>query len=868
MLSFFQRDISRPARLLRVTLIGLLCGVYSLAAGAASVSREDASEFQGNSYEAAAHLTRALIAQQKKFEKAHGLDKEAQQDWLLALAEKRHTALSELMESDSAEIFRVAIPDDRRTGMPEEVQALLLRKMEVSGALEILLVDFEDGSHQVNYSLKTAADERFTLHLKEKPAQKISGIQVMANGLFLSPQNPESDGDIALQSTDSLLTLEAGGSGTGSGQAALPYTLGEQRALVILVNFQDQSSNRPWTKDEINQAVFGDVSEFFQENSFGQTWLAGDVAGWFTLPLNSTDPCDHYAISNHARQFAASTGYDLSGYQRLVYIFPQNSCGWAGLGTVGGYNTNAWINGTPSTYYLGHELGHNYGLYHSQALDCSVGSIEGSCFSITYGDKFDAMGSPNHGHFNAYQKERLGWFEGAPNATLTTVDSSGVYSLGNYEFPSTLQSAALKILKEVNSTTGERTWYYIEPRQDVGFDSFVSSNNVLNGLIIHTGSELDVDSSFILDMTPGSSTWFDFDDPALPTSAHYADANAGITIFNEWTNENGASVSITLDETAPPPPTCTHLDPLISISPGEAQWASAASAVVYAIEITNSDDSICGYATFSLSANPPVGWNVAFDQNSVNLPPGEAAAVNLTVTSSSSAEDGFYDISISASGNGLNSVAVATYVVDNPVTNTVPVAAADSASTEAGIAVEIAVLANDFDSDDDTLTITSVSGGGSTVINASNTITYYPAEGFSGNDSFSYSISDGRGGTDSAAVNIIVAAALNTDPVAIDDLASTVKGQPVVINVMANDSDADGDNLSILSFSQASKGTVSINDDDTLIYTPAKNFKNSDSFSYTITDGKSSTTATVTVQTASDGGGGSSGGGRGNGKKK
>jgi hypothetical protein len=93
----------------------------------------------------------------------------------------------------------------------------------------------------------------------------------------------------------------------------------------------------------------------------------------------------------------------------------------------------------------------------------------------------------------------------------------------------------------------------------------------------------------------------------------------------------------------------------------------------------------------------------------------------------------------------------------------------------------------------------------------------------------------------------------------------------VSIAVLANDSDPDGDALSIVAFTQGSKGKVSLGSNGTLIYSPAKSFKSSDQFSYTISDGKSSASATVSIDllaTSSDsnGGGGKSGGGKGNGK--
>jgi len=90
--------------------------------------------------------------------------------------------------------------------------------------------------------------------------------------------------------------------------------------------------------------------------------------------------------------------------------------------------------------------------------------------------------------------------------------------------------------------------------------------------------------------------------------------------------------------------------------------------------------------------------------------------------------------------------------------NTPPVAVNDVTSTYVNTAVTIDVLTNDSDPDGDALTVTNATdpANGQVVVNADNTITYTPDPDFNGSDSFSYSISDGNGGTDSANVYISI----------------------------------------------------------------------------------------------------------------
>ena len=94
-----------------------------------------------------------------------------------------------------------------------------------------------------------------------------------------------------------------------------------------------------------------------------------------------------------------------------------------------------------------------------------------------------------------------------------------------------------------------------------------------------------------------------------------------------------------------------------------------------------------------------------------------------------------------------------------------PVANNDSAWTTTGQAVTVSVLANDTDPDNDTLSVTSVTQGtnGAVIKNSDGTVTYTPKAGFTGTDSFSYSISDGHGGTASATVATTTAAATTSN---------------------------------------------------------------------------------------------------------
>jgi len=200
-------------------------------------------------------------------------------------------------------------------------------------------------------------------------------------------------------------------------------------------------------------------------------------------------------------------------------------------------------------------------------------------------------------------------------------------------------------------------------------------------------------------------------------------------------------------------------------------------------------------------------------------------------------------------GNGGTDTATVAVTVIAVVGNNAPVAVDDTAQTDEDTAVDIAVLVNDSDPDGDTLEVTAAtSADGTVVINADETLTFTPAAGFTGSATISYTIDDGNGGTDTATVAVTVTAVVgNNAPIATDDTAQTDEDVAVDIDVLVNDSDPDGDTLEVTAATSAD-GTVVINADETLTFTPAAGFTGSATISYTIDDGNGGTdTATVAV---------------------
>ncbi|MEV4345600.1 Ig-like domain-containing protein [Actinoplanes sp. NPDC049596] len=194
----------------------------------------------------------------------------------------------------------------------------------------------------------------------------------------------------------------------------------------------------------------------------------------------------------------------------------------------------------------------------------------------------------------------------------------------------------------------------------------------------------------------------------------------------------------------------------------------------------------------------------------------------------------------------------ATATVKVTVANGVPVAKPESVTVPAGTTAVIDVLANDSDPNGDPLTVTvDVAPGHGTVgVGADGKVTYKPAAGYRGGDSFHYTITDGQGGTAGATVTLGV---VNTAPTALDDAIATDTDTVVTVHPLDNDSDENGDKIQLDAVTAPAHGTAVLGADGTIAYTPAPGFQGTDTFTYSITDafGKTaSALVTVTVRNA------------------
>ncbi|MFY8282904.1 tandem-95 repeat protein [Pseudoalteromonas sp. SSMSWG5] len=172
-------------------------------------------------------------------------------------------------------------------------------------------------------------------------------------------------------------------------------------------------------------------------------------------------------------------------------------------------------------------------------------------------------------------------------------------------------------------------------------------------------------------------------------------------------------------------------------------------------------------------------------------------------------------------------------------TNTKPDAQNDTVVVKRNTATYLDVLSNDSDADGDSLTLTSASVDIGQVSIANNQLYFTPQAEHLGTASISYAISDGQGGSSYAKVNVDVVENEAPSISLIVDV-STEDQNPVTVDVLANVSDEDNNSFIII-FASANNGTVIINADNTLTYTPNVGFEGIDTVTFTVSDGDGGT---------------------------
>ncbi len=261
------------------------------------------------------------------------------------------------------------------------------------------------------------------------------------------------------------------------------------------------------------------------------------------------------------------------------------------------------------------------------------------------------------------------------------------------------------------------------------------------------------------------------------------------------------------------------------------------------INVLGNDSDVEGDVLFLLASDATTAMGGTVMQNA-------DGTLNYIPAANFNGSDSFsYTVNDGRGGSATATVAVTVVAVnDAPVISEGSTSAITMSEDGSPIAFARTLHASDVDGDALSWSVGMPASHGTASV-SNGVVGYTPSANFNGTDSFTIQVADGNGGVVSNVV-VVTVQAVNDVPLASNDSGSGSEDTTIVVNVRANDSDADGDALAIAAFDAVTVkgGMVAKNADNSLSYTPPANFSGSDSFSYTLSDGKGgSATATVAI---------------------
>src|SRR3989344_9132667 len=228
---------------------------------------------------------------------------------LKELAQERKELLIEEAQNNPEGFLRATKLAKKKGDFSPSIQSDLEQEVQTEGDLLVVHVDGKDHT-KTDYKLVTKDKKVFDLHFADNAPELQTGSKVKVKAIGI----------------DSHLVLAAAGGGTETTSiealsVASSLSIGEIKTVVLLVNFSNDAST-PVTKTQVTNIVFSgsaSVNAYYQENSFNQTSLAGEIFGWYTLSRDNSSCETNYYTSwtNEADDLAIASGVDLYSYDRI-----------------------------------------------------------------------------------------------------------------------------------------------------------------------------------------------------------------------------------------------------------------------------------------------------------------------------------------------------------------------------------------------------------------------------------------------------------------------------------------------------------------------------------------------------------------------
>ena len=468
----------------------------------------------------------------------------------LILAQERRVTMKRLIVTHPEEALRMAIADEDRVGLPEEIIELLEFSVSDAGEFERVVSCYTGGfvrpigapDEECFVKMDEKRYRAFTYgrraELQTKDRISVHGISiddvmavspdpVLRKGLLAESfgkqrqfaSEEELDSYIAMTLADEDTLGPAVVRGSESLIAESTWTEGNKRILYLRVRFADQDSAYEPVSLATAQSHQDDVAEHYRIASYGKLNVITVFPDVITLAENKSGYVGQGLgkMMDEARDAAIILGqskgldWDYRNYDFYTIISDGGIGGYAGIAQVGGRKSHHQ-KGYTSLRTSGHEFGHNLGLSHAYYNYTSDLSPRGSTPSngaglIEYGHRFSLMSAQNGSdmsnpalpHFTAHEKWSLDWVTDSDIVDITTGDQSGTYRLYQNDHQDVTGLRAIRI-----PSGGLYSKYWLSYRTAWRQPNRNSDNDFLLNGILFNWSGSGGGTSTLLDMTPYS----------------------------------------------------------------------------------------------------------------------------------------------------------------------------------------------------------------------------------------------------------------------------------------------------------------------------------------------------------------------------